>query len=418
MSKRKVKKIVVLMRHGIRAPNQTMDKLAEWSHREWPVWSVPPGHLTGRGRELITAFWRRHKLEEPYKSLLSDGGGCVTADNVFVHADIDERTQSSAVAFAAAIAPECSLPYFITTDKDSDPLYHPVRGSVCQLTREVGEDDIINFVGHSFSKLGDKFSEQLDFVNELLGPMPQITCNAYGVEQNCELKDLPPRVNFANSGRTINLRGALGIKATLIQNWLLESAEWPDKDPGWGEITSDKLSKLLVARAAIFNSLNRASGYARDRGSVMLKVMTDALTGTHHDQRVNQAQLVVFVGHDTNMAHVSELLGMDWDLEGFAYNDIPPASFLQFILWEEPSGKEVVTAEFVAQPLAVMRSDHPERELPYEIVKNLSFCPREKGTLEPRVTKYSLEKFCSTVTNVINLDCVPKIPPLVKGELK
>ncbi len=233
-------------------------------------------------------------------------------------------------------------------------MYHPVRGSVCQLTREGGEDEITNFIGHSFKKLGNEFSEQLNFVNELLGPMPQITCNEYGVEQSCELKDLPPRVNFANSGRTINLRGALGIKATLIQNWLLESAEWPDNDPGWGKITPDKLSKLLVARAAIFNSLNRTSGYARDRGSVVLKVMTDALTDTHYDQRVNQAQLVVFVEHDTNMAHVSELPGMDWNLEGFAYNDIQPASFLQFVLWEEPSGYEFVTAEFVAQPLDVM----------------------------------------------------------------
>lgn len=418
MSKRKVKKIVVLMRHGIRAPNQTMEKLAEWSHREWPVWSVAPGHLTGRGRELITVFWRKHILEEPYKSLLYGGGRCVTAADVFVHADIDERTQSSAAAFAAAIAPGCSLPYFITTDKDSDPLYHPVRGSVCQLTREGGEDDIIDFVGHSFSKLGDKFSEQLDFVNELLGPMPQVTCNAYGVEQSCELKDLPPRVNFANSGRTINLRGALGIKATLIQNWLLESAEWPEKDPGWGEITPDKLSKLLVARAAIFNSLNRASGYARDRGSVILKAMTDALTGSHFDQRVNLAQLVVFVGHDTNIAHVSELLGMDWDLEGFAYNDIPPASFLQFTLWEEQSGEETVTAAFVAQPLAVMRGTHPEKVLPYEIIKELSFCPREKEELDPRVGTYSVEKFCSVVTDVINLDCVPQIPSLVEGRLK
>jgi 4-phytase/acid phosphatase len=102
------------MRHGIRAPNQPMDKLAEWSHREWPVWSVALGHLTARGRELIAVFWHKHKLEEPYKSLLYGRGHCVTPDNIFVHADIDERTQPSAAAFAAAIASECLLPYFIT----------------------------------------------------------------------------------------------------------------------------------------------------------------------------------------------------------------------------------------------------------------------------------------------------------------
>lgn len=418
MSEQKVKKIVVLMRHGIRAPNQSMEKLAEWSHREWPVWPVAPGFLTGRGRELMTVFWRQYRLQEPYKSLLYAGGHCITPEDVFIHADIDERTQTSAAAFALALAPEGTLPYYITTDVKIDPVFHPVRGTVCQSTEGEVEGDIHEIVEHSFSQLAEKYAEQLEFVNNLLGEMPDETCKEYGVEQACELKDLPPRVNFSNSGRTVNLRGALGIKATLIQNWLMESAQWPERNPGWGEITPAIFSKLLVARAAIFNSFNRADGYARDRGSAILNSMTDSLVGRHADSRVNDARLIVYMGHDTNIAHISDLLGLEWDLDGFAVNDIPPASFLQFILWEKDTGEEVVTAEFVAQPLDVMRSSCPENVLPAVLINNLRFNPVKHSPHDTPASFYPKEKFCSVVSNVINLDCLPPRLGLKQGLMK
>ena len=417
MSDKKVKKIVVLMRHGIRAPNQTMQKLTEWSKREWPVWSVPPGHLTERGRELLKAFWEQYRIQEPFKSLLFGDNSCITLNDVFIHADISERTQASAAVFASTIAPECELPYFITTNKELDPVYHPVRGAVCKSSRGKAENEISTLVETSFSKLAEKYSDQLNFVNELLGPIPKVTCQGYGIDDTCQLIDLPARVNFANSGRTINLRGAMGIKATLIQNWLLESAEWPDRDPGWGLITPDRLSELLVARSAIFNFLNRVDGYSRDRGSAILNDIAGAVSGTHYDPKVNEAKLVMYMGHDTNMAHISELLGFEWDLDGWAYNDIPPGSFLQFTLWEKSAGQEVVTAEFIAQPLNVMRSASPDQVLPYFIKKELSFKPQSKGASSTGESEYSVERFGDVVQDVINSDCIPEMPLLTKGTL-
>jgi 4-phytase/acid phosphatase len=216
----------------------------------------------------------------------------------------------------------------------------------------------------------------------------------------------------------VNLRGALGIKATLIQNWLLESAQWPDRYPGWGEITPDILSQLLVARAAIFNSLNRAAPYARDRGSAILSAMADSLLGRHFDPHANNAKCVVYMGHDTNIAHVAELLGLEWDLENFAYNDIPPASFVQFILWEKQTGEEVITAEFVAQPLEVMHSVCPENIRAGVIVKQLEFNPAPSERLDSRAFEYSKEKFAKVVSEVINQDCIPHARALKKGTMK
>ncbi|MCG8529129.1 MAG: histidine-type phosphatase [Desulfovibrionales bacterium] len=415
MSDKHIKKIVIIMRHGVRAPNQTPEKLKEWSLRTWPEWPVKPGYLTNRGRELITVLWRILRNEHPYYQLLFEDGRCVAAEDIFIHADIDERTQASAAVFAEALAPECPISYYITSDKTLDPVYHPIRGTICKFTRDESEDELIDLVGDSFNELAKEFSSQLDFVTDLLGPMPVLTCKEYGVGANCVLKDLPPRINFANSGRTVNVRGALGIKATLIQNWLLEAAQWPNKTPGWGALTRDKLEELLVARAAIFNCLNRADGYSRDRGSAILKSVCDALSGTHEDSRVNDARLVMYMGHDTNMAHISDLLGLEWDLDTYTVNDIPPGSFLQFSLWEDSLKRKSVSAEFVAQPLDVLLSDKPELAEPAYVLKKLQFVPREPSELSEVFPEYALDTFRAVVDKMVNFDCIPPMGSLILG---
>ena len=403
MSDWQVRKVVILMRHGVRAPNQTMQQLSSWSKRKWPVWSVPPGYLTERGRELLLTLWRRLAQEEPYRNILFDKNGCVREGDIYVHADVDERTQSSAAALLDAISPQKKLGYYVLEGSERDPLYHPIQGDVCRASREKDEAEIVELVETTFSVLAEKYSEQLYFVNNLLGPIPDDTCRTYGVDSSCQLRDLTPRVNFSNSGRTVSLRGALGIKATLIQNWLLEYAEWPDRLPGWGQITPEILSGLLIARADIFNCINRENRYARDRGSAILLKMMQAIMDAGEEVS-SSARFVVYVGHDTNIAHISQILGLNWNLKGFAYNDIPPAGYLQFTVWERTLREQKVTADFISQPISVFRSRELDRVCPYVSVIPLEFC---KNTHGKRVFAISLENFERSVLQCINSECLP-----------
>lgn len=403
MSDWQVRKVVILMRHGVRAPNQTMQQLSSWSKRKWPVWSVPPGYLTERGRELLLTLWRRLAQEEPYRNILFDKNGCVREGDIYVHADVDERTQSSAAALLDAISPQKKLGYYVLEGSERDPLYHPIQGDVCRASREKDEAEIVELVETTFSVLAEKYSEQLYFVNNLLGPIPDDTCRTYGVDSSCQLRDLTPRVNFSNSGRTVSLRGALGIKATLIQNWLLEYAEWPDRLPGWGQITPEILSGLLIARADIFNCINRENRYARDRGSAILLKMMQAIMDAGEEVG-SSARFVVYVGHDTNIAHISQILGLNWNLKGFAYNDIPPAGYLQFTVWERTLREQKVTADFISQPIFVFRSREPDRVCPYVSVIPLEFCKKIHGK---RVFAISLENFERSVLQCINSECLP-----------
>ena len=51
------------------------------------------------------------------------------------------------------------------------------------------------------------------------------------------------------------------------------------------------------------------------------------------DPAVNKAKVVVFVGHDTNIANIGGMLGLHWQLPGYAPDEIPPASALVLTLW-------------------------------------------------------------------------------------
>src|SRR5215831_21396836 len=50
----RLKFVVILSRHGVRAPTWETTRLNQYSAQEWPEWGVPPAHLTPRGRTLMT----------------------------------------------------------------------------------------------------------------------------------------------------------------------------------------------------------------------------------------------------------------------------------------------------------------------------------------------------------------------------
>ena len=112
---------------------------------------------------------------------------------------------------------------------------------------------------------------------------------------------------------------------------------------------------VLPVHSRVFDVVNRTPLVAWARGSSLLTEMAAALTGMHYDQRLNAASLVVFVGHDTNIANVGGLLGVNWQAEGYPPNDIPPAGVLFLELWGRGDKREV-RVRFDAQPLEALHA--------------------------------------------------------------
>lgn len=346
-------KVVVLSRHGVRAPTQKHKTLEEWSERVWPVWPVKRGDLTPRGAQLVTAMWGTVGADFRMEGLLP-ADLCRRPADVFVRADTDERTRATARALLDALAPECRLGYAVTTDA-IDPLFHPVKAGLYTFDPIGAATDILSMTDGGLGHLQDELSTPLALIGRLSAPVAPRLCEKFNLPPDCALSDIPNAVSVAPDGRNVGLTGSLAIASSLAEIFLLEYGEWPGVAAGWGQVTAPTLRKVLPVHARVFDVVNRAPLVAWARGSSLLAEMGAALLGTHYDERCNKASLVVFVGHDTNIANLGALLGVNWQLPEYPLNSIPPAAALMLELWEK-NGQREVRVNLLAQPMSALHT--------------------------------------------------------------
>lgn len=340
-------KVVALSRHGVRAPTQDAKRLALWSQKPWPEWPVAAGDLTPRGARLVTAMWAN--LAEMLKAnrILPDTA-CPPEKSVFVRADVDERTKATAAAILKGIAPDCRLGFAVSKDK-IDPLFHPVKAGLYRYDAIPTAIDVLSMTHGGLERLQDEFSGAMTLMGRVTGPPASAICSRFALMPKCEIEDLPNAISVSADGYNVRLVGGLGIASSLAEIFLLEYGEWPNEAAGWGQVDGRVLSQILPIHSRVFDVINRAPVVAWANGSSLLAEMTAALLGKHHDQRANEAKLVVFVGHDTNIANVGGLLGFDWNPSGYPPNAIPPAGALFLELWQRDGAREIV-ARFYSQP--------------------------------------------------------------------
>lgn len=349
-------KAVVLSRHGVRAPTQKHKTLEEWSQRVWPVWPVKRGDLTPRGAELVTAMWGSLGADFRKEGILP-ANLCQRPADVYVRADVDERTRATARALLDALAPDCHLGFAVVSG-DVDPLFHPVKAGLYSFDPIGAATDILTMTNGGLGQLQDDLATPLALVGRLSAPVSPGLCSRFNLPEDCALSDIPNAVSVAPDGRSVNLTGSLAIASSLAEIFLLEYGEWPGVAAGWGQVTAPTLRQVLPVHARVFDVVNRAPLVAWARGSSLLVEMGSALLGNHYDERCNKAPLVVFVGHDTNIANLGALLGVNWQQEGYPANGIPPASALMLELWEKNGAREV-RVNFFAQPMAALHTPFP-----------------------------------------------------------
>lgn len=409
----KLVKVVVLSRHGVRAPTQKHKTLEEWSERVWPVWPVKRGWLTPRGAELVTAMWGTVG-EQFRKDGILPPNLCQRPADVFVRADTDERTRATARALLDALAPDCRLGYAVSTDA-IDPLFHPVKAGLYTFDPIGAATDILSMTDGGLGQLQDDLATPLALIGRLSAPVSPGLCGKFNLPQDCALSDLPNAVSVSADGRDVGITGSLAIASSLAEIFLLEYGEWPGVAAGWGQVTAPTLRQVLPVHARVFDVVNRAPLVAWARGSSLLSEMGAALLGTHYDERCNKAALVVFVGHDTNIANLGALLGVNWQLPEYPLNSIPPAAALMLELWEK-NGQREVRVNLLAQPMSALHTPIAGKGLlsPADLA---SHAPAEAAVSAPPVVgsaRFPLEEFRGRIAEATaGAPIAPRqVPPL------
>ncbi|NDV13845.1 histidine-type phosphatase [Crenobacter caeni] len=331
--------LVVLSRHGVRAPTQGADTLARWSARPWPVWTVGRGELSARGAALAETMGRAYGARLGL-------GLCPKPGEISLYADVDERTRATAAALARGLSAACP-PRVVSASGKLDALFHPVKAGVCALDVGKARAAMLATAGGDLARYVDRQAASLVLVQQALGPTPDALCAREGARAPCTLTRLSTHIapRRDDGHANIALAGGLALASDAAEVLMLDAVE----RPGYSSAGAPVLSRMLDAHVAAFGLTQWTPYLAQRRGSALLSRLFVELAraGTPGAPRLS-----VLVGHDTNLANVGALLGARWQAADWPVRATPPAGALVFAVYRGEGGAREVRAEYWAQPLS------------------------------------------------------------------
>ncbi|HUK33466.1 MAG TPA: histidine-type phosphatase [Vicinamibacterales bacterium] len=350
----RLKYVVIISRHGVRAPTWNADRLHEYSSAPWPNFGVPPGNLTAHGRTLMKLMGTYY-AEWLSREQLVNRNDCGVAARVHIWADTDERTLESAKALAGGMLPDCQVPVHSEAAGTTDPLFDPIAAGVAVPDNAKAVRALRDRLDGEYAALMNTHRPAFDTLQQILvgdGHAPKMVLSGTSVDVSAGAK-------------SVELSGPFSTASTLSENLLLEYANgFRDRELGWGRLDSARLLQVLELHAAYADLLRRTPYLARLRGSNLLShvldSMTQAVTAAPIPGALGTAgdALLVVSGHDTNLSNISGMLGLTWSIPGYPRDDTPPGGALIFSLWTGPDGPFVRT-EYVVQTLEQMREATP-----------------------------------------------------------
>jgi 4-phytase / acid phosphatase len=396
---------VILARHGVRSPITSIEQLDAFSSEPWPVWGVPSGDLTPRGRKLMEFFGSYYRGYFSSYGLLPPTG-CEDADHIHIRADIDARTRETGRALASGMMPGCNLDVHVASGKD-DPLFSPLNAGVGEPDRALAVASIAGRIGGNPSALIATYRYAFDTLREVLfGCAPFSPCPAERQSGKQTLLDQPSTVVAVTGGHAADIQGPLKIGSNLSEALLLEYANGMEgRDLGWGRLTRVKLLEIMRIHEAYADLARQTPYVARIQASNLLshilRSMAQAVSGTTLSGSLGKCgdRVLVIAGHDTNLSNIAGMLGVSWLLSGYQPAETPPGGALVFELWQQGTGEFVVNTYFTAQSLEQMRKVLPP-SLDNPPLKSPIFVPGcSRGDRNMTCT---WEEFQRTINNAID----------------
>jgi 4-phytase/acid phosphatase len=137
----------------------------------------------------------------------------------------------------------------------------------------------------------------------------------------------------------------------------------------WGRASSpDQINALLKLHGLQFDLIQRTPYLAKRQGSALVRQVLETLRQTAEGQSdpirpvPPEAKLVIYVGHDTNLANIGGTLGVDWEFKSGLQDKTPPAGAMAFeLLREAGTSNYFVRMAYYTQTLDQMRDATPLR---------------------------------------------------------
>lgn len=328
-------RVVVLMRHGVRAPLDGEVPAGTRTARPWPHWTTPESELTPNGAQALAAAARADRATWVAKGLLP-ATGC---PDIRVRSNSSPRTIASGAAYARGLAPNCSIPVAHEPIGQVDPLFEPLRARATRFDAVAAVADINRFTG-GMDALVARHRPELRLLDAVLGCGDPAGCNPGG----------EARLTPSADRHGIDLTGPIRTASGTAQVLLLQYAEGLPPAVGGRPLDGAMLARLGSLHAALFDVYSRSPYMAAHQSAAFGRHMIDALTARHG------ARIDMLVGHDTNVTALAALLGFDLVAPGYAINDAAPGGAILLNRWHDRAGRSFVTVTYRTQSPARIRA--------------------------------------------------------------
>jgi 4-phytase/acid phosphatase len=350
-----LERIVVVERHGVRAPTKTPEALSKFSAEAWPRWPVGVGELTEHGRENVVRMGAWLRDAYAHRRLLSPDG-CPDPGEVYGWADgQDERTRDSGDALLEGAFPGCGFKAHHAPPGEQDALFSATSAGLCPIDADRAKAAVLSQVKGDLDHPGPDYQPAKAALRDVLaGPGASPCADAKGA---CFLS--APNALGAQDGE-LKMAGPLATASTLTESLLLEYAEgMPADQVGWGRAATVQGISAVMPLHNIETDLMRRTPYLAEHNGVLLaRAVLDELEGKRvlpEQDGSSRSLFVLIAGHDTNLSNLAGILGVDWTLKDQP-DKTPPGAALVFELWWDPaSGRHFVNVALIYQTLEDLR---------------------------------------------------------------
>jgi 4-phytase/acid phosphatase len=334
LAKPVLEKVIILQRHGVRAPTKAPADLAPYARNAWAAWPVGPGELTDHGAASLGLMGDALRLHYTALGLLPKSG-CTNA--IYVWADnSDQRTRRSGAVMAAALAPGCNLTPQMAPGDVADPLFHPAD-DFCPIDSAKTQAALSARLPVLLVARRAAYDAAVTGLQSVLDPdLKPESCTG---GKKCVVA---MRRNDVKDGK---LSGTLADGSTLAENIYLEYAQGMPQ-PGWGRVPDAATLAGFMPLHQIYTDLaRRTPALAAQNGSLIARQIRDALSPVpafaHEAPVPKDAKFILLAGHDTNISNIAGMLGLDWTLPGEP-DVTAPDSALAFEVWRDDKGGRFV----------------------------------------------------------------------------
>lgn len=379
--KRQLTFVLILTRHGVRAPGSTPERLHRYSVGPWPQWPVPPDYLTRHGYNVLLQFggWDRAWLT---RAGLLRPSGC-DASALYIYTDSDQRTIRSGHALAQSLSPSCAATVHSLPEGRHDPLFHLSPSNLDTATRAQIIAAVHRRLPSGLEAFTASYRAQLNVLQSVLyGCRPGARCPKRKKHLEIKLADVPNRIAIKHSHGIVSFRGPVFTAASLAEDILLEYTQGLPRDQvAWGRLDESQLREIIDLHTAEFSIRHRTPALARVQMSNLfdhiLLTLRQAVEGHSVKGAFGPAgkKLVVVDGHDTDIAAIAGLLHLHWSLDGRT-DDTPPGTQLQFLVFRDRHGHASIQTRIVMQTLDQMRYARPltQSDGPVSAILNPPHC--------------------------------------------